>query len=686
MFKRFSFLCCFLCLINTLQAQESVAFCDQLQALKSLVNEKHFQPKHVDDSLSSGVFNVFLSKLDERKRLFLQEDISAFDKDKYSIDDFIASNDCSFIEKYSQILSKRINDVKHIISGFETQSLNYSGNDTLRFKPDASATYFKNESQLKSFWSKRIRHNVLYEIIEKDSVLASIKKNFKRLEKEIKPKIIQKELCKLDELLNRHGSLEQYVQEAFLNAYLAYHDPNSIFFNASDKATYVNQLSNDQLSFGIITSKSDNGNIIISHIIPGSPAFVDGNFDTNDIIKSLESNGQLLETYCVSNQDVLAFTNNEKHNTITFKIKKQNGNVKSITLTKTKTKIEENSVTGYLIENEVKLGYIRINSFYSDFESPNGLGVANDVAKELYKLQKEQIEGLIIDLRFNGGGSMKEATDLSGMFINRGPLSIVKYSDGETYTIRDMNRGALFTKPIIILINNFSASASEFFAAAMQDYNRAIIIGASSYGKASAQGIVPLDEASDFGFSKLTIEKFYRITGKSHQSQGVIPDIELPNLYDNFKTEEKYTDYALQNDSVTPTLTFVPKPPFPLEKLRSNSEKRISNSNAFGAVKQLNQLIIDNYFELETAYKLTVDNVYKFKEDYHSKWDTYSALIDFKNLNLSIENTDSTDEVLLYNDTQKTINDALLNDIKTDIYISEAYYILNDFINLKTTN
>lgn len=668
------------------QSQEQTQFCKQLQAIKSLVKKEHFKPKPIDDSLSVGVYDLFLTQLDKSKRFFTQDDINSFEEDRLQLDDYIINDDCSFIDKYSTILSERIENAKQIIESFSKTKFDYSGKDTLHFAPDETYEYLQNTTQITNFWSKRLRYNILFELIEKDSVFENLSTNFKKQEKDIKPKIIQKELCKLEELQNKKGSLPQFVKEAFLNAYVAFHDPNSSFFNAADKTTYVNTLSNDQLSFGIITSKNDNGDIIIVHVTPGSPASIDGNFETNDVIKSLEANGVILETYCVSNEDILAFINNEQNKTITFKIKKQDNSVRTVNLTKTKTKIEDNTVTGYVIKDKANVGYISINNFYSDFESPNGLGVANDVAKELYKLQKENIDALILDLRFNGGGSMKEAADLSGMFINRGPLSILKYGNGEIFTIKDMNRGSLFMKPIVILINNFSASASEFFAAAMQDYNRAIIVGAPTHGKASAQVILPLDEDSELGFSKLTVEKFYRITGKSHQSVGIIPDIRLPDLYDNFKTEERFSAFALDNDSIEPILKYLKLKAFPLKKLIAKSTTRLANNPSFEAVKSLNKLIIDNYFELETEYPLTLEKVYYNINAYHSKWKNFNKIINQNPSSLLVSNTSSTIEVLSYNDDQKNINDAILKSIQNDIYISEAYHILLDLININITD
>jgi len=675
-------LCCFF----IAQPQEQQKFCNQLQAIKTLVQKEHFKPKFLNDSLSVGVYQLFLKQLDNNKRFFTQKDIDLFETDRLQLDDYITNNDCSFIDKYSDILIERIEHTKQVISNFSKVEFDYSGKDTLHFAPKTTYKYLDNNSKIISYWSKRLRYDILFELIEKDTLIEHLSVNFKTQEKEIKPKIIQKELCKLEELQNKNGGLSQFVKEAFLNAYVAYHDPNSTFFNATDKTTYVNSLSNDQLSFGIITTKNENGDIIIAHIAPGSAAFTNGGFETNDVIKSLQSNGIVLETYCVSNEDIIAFTNEKDNKTITFKIKKQNGTIKNIELTKTKTKIEDNTVTGYLLKDKARIGYISINNFYSDFESPNGLGLANDVAKELYKLQKENIEALILDLRFNGGGSMKEAADLSGMFINRGPLSILKYGNGDTFTIKDTNRGALFLKPIVILINNFSASASEFFAATMQDYNRAIIVGSTSHGKASAQVILPLDEASELGFSKLTVEKFYRVTGQSHQSIGVIPDIQLPNLYNDFKTEERFSPFALENDSIKPILKYDRLKELPLEILANKNQIRIKNNSAFDAIKSLNKLIIENYFELETEYPLTLQNVYHAISNYHSQWEILNNSIENSTSSLIVSNTNTTNEILSFNDNQKAINKSILDTLQKDIYITEAYHILLDFLTLNTTN
>ncbi|MBO6632013.1 MAG: hypothetical protein JJ936_10740, partial [Psychroserpens sp.] len=674
----------FLCLVST--AQEQDQFCDQLQALSHTVAENHFSPKTVDDQLSAEIFELFLSNLDSDKRFFYQSDIDTFISDKEQIDDYINSGDCSFINKYVDTLNSRINQAKNVIAELEFKTFDYSGKDTLRFKREKDYSYLKNENALSKYWNKRIRYNILYSLIESDSSLTTIKSEFKSRASELKPKLIRKEICKLDELQNRSGSIAHYVKELFLNVYVLAHDPNSSFFNATDKEMFEDSLSNDALTFGIITAQNDDGDIVIAHITPGSAAFKDGNFEVNDIIKSLRTDRETLETYCISNSDVVAFTSDHNHNTITFKIKKQSGTIKDIELTKTKTKVEENSVKGYIIEDKSKVGYINIQNFYTNLESPNGLGLSNDVAKELYKLQKENISGLILDLRFNGGGSLKEAADLSGMFINRGPLSIFKYNNGETFTVKDLNRGSLFTKPIVVLVNNYSASASEFFAAAMQDYNRAVIVGATTHGKATAQVIIPISESAELGFTKLTVEKFYRITGESHQAKGIVPDIALPNLYDNFRTQEQFEAHALKNDSIS-GLNGIPKlQDLPIKELFKLSQARVKNDLPFKSIKALNRLILDNYFELDTEYLLTLDNVFNETKSYHDQWDILNQQIDANAPDLDVTNPSWSNDFLTASSEEKLINAVTLKDIREDIYIEEANAILQDLIQLKSAN
>ena len=684
MFKKYFLLLSLLLSLNALSQNE--IFCEQLLQLKALVKSSHYSPKPINDSLSKGIYKLFINSLDENKKLFTKHDIKDFESDLYKFDDYLNSENCEFINAYTNKLKERIELSKTYINELKDKSLNYSGLDTLYFDTDLDFTYFADSNSVKKYWNKKIRYNIVIKLIENDSVFDNIKTNFEVLEHQIKPQIIQNELCLLDELLNQNGGINQFVKESFLNAFLNYQDPNSIYFNTSNKVQFETYVANSQLSFGITTSKDSKGDIVISYIAPGSPAFKNIDLEVNDVIKSMKHKDAILETYCVSNEDISDYISDKNKQTIIFKIKKSNGLVLDIELTKKVIEIETNNVRGYLTKSNQTIGYVKIPSFYTDLESPNGLGMANDIAKEIYKLKKENIQGLIIDLRFNGGGSMKEASDLCGMFIDRGPVSIIKYNNDETYTMKDFKRGSVFAKPIVVLVNHFSASASELFASVMQDYNRAVIVGTSTHGKSSAQVILPLDEKKDLGFAKLTVEKFYRPTVRSHQSIGVIPDIIIPSLYDNFETQERYSSFALQNDSIEPNINYIRLKELNINKLKLLSNNRIATSNNFKSISKMNIELIKNYIHKKKQYPLTLDNIYNDIDSYRKLWDWFKNATNHDLTHLKFVNTTSTNQIIQYEASAQESNKAILDDLSEDIILQETHAILMDLINSKTTN
>lgn len=664
-------------------SQDNTLFCEQVSALQDLVKSQHYKPKPVNDSLSKAVFHLFLERLDSEKNFLLQSDVDKLNPDALLLDNYITSGNCNFIDKYITTLESRINSAKALFESFKSTPLDYSGKLSLQFTPNSEYNYFLSADKLKIGLSKLVAYRVISKLIDDHGDLDYIKANFESLEQKAKPKVIQNEICRLEEILNKNGGVSNFAKEAFLNALVQYNDPNSTYFNQSEKIEFENSLSIDQLSFGIITNKNKDGDIVIAHIIPGSSAFKNGNLEVDDVLKSLTANASTLETLCVSNEDIIAFTNEEENKTITFSVKKKNGTIQDITLTKSQIKVEDNAIRGYVIEGALSLGYIRIPSFYTNRESPNGRGLTSDIAKELYKLQKEKISGLIIDLRFNGGGSMQEALDLSGMFIDRGPLSIIKMNNNETFTIRDSKRGSFFNKPIILLVNNYSASASEFFASAMQDYNRAILVGSRTYGKSSAQLILPLSEEKNLGFCKLTVESFYRVTGRSLQSIGVLPEITLPSLYNNFESNESFKPYALTNDTIAITLKHRPLAPLKIDSIKANSLARVENSKRFQAIKTNNQALITRLFEKGERYPLTLDAVYKNQNDRNKFMEkVFSNIIDTTDTPLvGIKNTASTNEILSFNIEEKKMNDFIIDELSRDVYIKEVQSILIDYLN-----
>ncbi|MAN27167.1 MULTISPECIES: carboxy terminal-processing peptidase [Mesonia] len=662
--------------------QKNEAFCKEMEALSLLVDELHYQAKPIDDSLSTAVFHLFLENLDENKRLFNQEQVNKFKEQDYlQLDDYLKANDCSFLNKYVVELEKSIAHAQKSLEALRTVPLDFSGNLKLSFSPKEKHHYSKNKDSQTTYWKKKISYELIANLTEEDSLLTQVEKTLKEEGQELKNKLIDQQLCLLSETTNQFGGIQKFVEKQFLNAFANYQDPHTTYLDRSDKVSFETYISSNQATFGIYTTKNKEGEIEIAQIVPGSSAFKNSELEEGDILKNLLSQNDELLVSCVSNQEVINFMNNENHHQTTFKVKKKNGPIKTVKLTKTVIKVEENSTRAYTLNNENKrIGYLKIPSFYTDLESPNGLGVANDVAKEIFKLQQENIDGLILDLRNNGGGSMKEAITLSGMFIDKGPISIVKTHKGRVSTLRDPYRGKVLDKPILILVNQFSASASELFAGAMQDYHRAIVVGSPTFGKSTVQSIFPLDENEKLGFSKITIQKFYGINGTTHQFKGIQPDIILPSIYDDIERGERFLPYALNSDSVEVTLQPLKLKKINTSPLKEKSANRINSNQTFDKVKKLNGKFKSEYLTKETEYALTVENIYKDVEAFQHLLNEFSE-VKTEKPDFSVENTSSTKNILIFNKDDKELNEKIVQSIAEDIYIEEAFLIITDLLN-----
>ena len=345
-------------------------------------------------------------------------------------------------------------------------------------------------------------------------------------------------------------------------------------------------------------------------------------------------------------------------------------------------KAEDNSVYSYIIGKENPMGYINIPSFYTSMDNDEYKGVADDVAKEILKLKEENINGLILDLQFNGGGSMDEVVRLAGMFIDFGPLSIVVDKNNSRTVVKDYNRGSLYTGPMVILVNGFSASASEFFAGVMQDYNRAVIAGNRTLGKASMQTILPVNTQNTHDFVKVTIDKFYRITGKSSQYSGVEPDVVMPAYLDKLLPRESSMDTALKNDTLKTRLKYTPVPDDILKEIKLLSETRIKTDNDFNTIVSESNKIEILYETDKKPLALNFDAIF---DDVHSLDETWKSINEAgeKEHNDYVKPPRSTYQKIMYDDFLSNANEYRVKLVKTNPYIKEGINILNDINRLK---
>ncbi len=341
---------------------------------------------------------------------------------------------------------------------------------------------------------------------------------------------------------------------------------------------------------------------------------------------------------------------------------------------------EDNSVYSFVINGEVPMGYLKIPSFYTEMDNKSIKGCADDVAKEIEKLKEENIHGLIIDLQFNGGGSMEEVIKMAGMFIDFGPLSVVVDKNGSRQVLKDYHRGNIYNGPMVVLVNGFSASASEFFSVIMQDYNRAIIVGSRTMGKASMQTIYQMEEENPSNFVKLTIDKFYRVTGKSSQYIGILPDIELPSYLDDLLPRENTLPTAMENDSIETRIRFKKlSQPF-LSVIAANSASRIKNSPDFTEVQEVNKKVMEIYNTEKAPVALNFDSVFNDVHSMDNIWKSISNAEE-KEQGLRIKTPNDTYQKIMYDDFLSNTNEYRLKLVKTSPHVKESFNILNDLYN-----
>jgi carboxyl-terminal processing protease len=663
----------------SLFGQNSAKTCELLSKINALIQHEHFHPKPVDDSLSVFVFDTFMDGLDGNRNLFTKIEYEKLCKHRLLIDNYILQNDCSFMNDFVTMYQWALIRKKSTLEKIQNEELDYTAKDTVKFSKK-NFPFDLEAKNIDKVWRKRIKYDILEDISKLSSNLDSLNQHFLELEKISKVKIFDTNLCKVNSILDSKNGLGYDLQNDFLNIFCMYFDPHTNYFSQDAKTSFMSGLTTSGLSLGLNVSLNDKEEIVVEEIVPGGPAARAEKFEKDDVIlKVSNKKGEDYTVSCASLEKIGELIYSDSNEEIELTIQKKNGNILAVLLKKQVMKATANAVSSFIVEKEIKVGYINIPNFYSDFDGYSEQGCADDVAKEIIKLNQDNIQGLVIDLQDNGGGSMEEAIKLAGMFIDYGPVSVLVNSKNKQSVLKDYNRGSVYYGPIVILINGNSASASEFFTATMQDYNRAIIVGSKSLGKASMQTILPLDENKQ-DFVKLTVEKFYRITGDSNQIKGIIPDIALPVLYDSIVPREISFKTALKYDVINSKARFSPfrKDYYPAIIALSNS--RLKNNARFNEISVANQEINALYNDPKEPLQVTFKEVFNDIHKIDSLWKKVKEISKTEST-CTISNNSYDSEKLKLDPFQQEINTYKIKDLKTSPYIEEAVAILNDINN-----
>lgn len=660
----------------TMNAQNNEKACNIFAKISSTLQTKHFKPKPIDDSLSVYVFNAIMENLDDRRMLFLQEDHDKLAKHKYLIDDYINNKDCSFFTDFITVYKQALERNKNNVTELGKQNILAGSNDTLFFSK-TSFPYHKEPAKLKNFVRKKLVHDILEDIAKQSKDKDSLKVHFTKLSKLSQEKIVESYLCKANSELNPPNGFDSSIYNRFFSIFCSYYDPHSTYFSYNDKASFMSTISTENMSLGIVVSQNANEEIVVDEIVPGGPAYRTNKISKGDQVVKLTTDGKDYHVNCASLEAISSIVFSDTYKTVGLTMRKNDGTIYSVTLQKEVMKAEDHTVYSFILgEGDNKVGYIKIPSFYTAADK-SIRGVADDVSKEITKLKKDNIQGLILDLQFNGGGSMDEVIKMSGMFIDFGPLAVITDTRYSFNTVKDYNRGTLYDGPLVVLVNSFSASASEFFAGIMQDYNRAVIAGSNTLGKATMQTIVPLDENNPQDFVKVTVDKFYRVTGKSSQYKGIRPDVEMPVFFDKLLPRESSMPTAMKNDSINFNLKFRRLSKEPIGQAAEMGKKRVAQNPDFAKVKDINSRVNSLLIKDKKPLPLNFDAVFADVHSMDDIWKDINAATE-KQQPIAVSNTSFATEIILKDEYQKNSFEHKMKSIKSDPYILESLRILLD--------
>lgn len=663
----------------SLSAQQAEKTCITVSKIYRLIQQEHYSPKPLDDSLSVYVFDTFIDGLDPNRNILTKADYEKLVKYRLLIDDYITDGSCDFIDDFTDTYKFALQRKKSTLEKLQQVPFDYTTKDTVKFSRE-SFPFDLKEADIEKVWNKRLRFEVLEDIAKYSKNKDSLQLHFAELEKKSRAKIFENNLCKASSMLEGKKGLENTLHNSFLDIFCNYFDPHSNYFSVDARSSFVSALSTSNLSLGLTMGLNENEEITIGEIIPGGPASQNGQFEKGDVIVKVDNKkGDEYWVSCTSLDAISEIIFSDLNIEIQLTIRKKNGKILDVDLVKQVMKANENSVYSYIAEKDgSRVGYIKIPNFYSDFDSNTEIGCADDVAKEIVKLQDDKIDGLVIDLEDNGGGSMQEAIKLAGMFIDSGAVSVLQDSRKRQEIVKDPKRGAVYYGPVVLLINGNSASASEFFSAALQDYKRAVVIGSTSLGKASMQTIVPIDDKNEDDFIKITIQKFYRITGDSNQIKGIIPDVPLPVLFDSLIPREKNYKTALKYDSIASKAKYRPYPVPEWDRMVQMSRDRTQNSSTFLELKKLNIGINKAYNRQRKPVRLTFDDVFIDAHEVDSLWKEVKEVSE-KPTAAIITATSWQNEKMKSDKFEQDISAFKIKEVKTNPYLEEAIAIIKDY-------
>ena len=651
----------------------------------------HFAPKQWDDSFSRKIYHSYLNELDPGGKFFTQADINSLSSFEDQLDDELKGAPVNFYKKANGLYKVRLADARVLVTEILNKSFNFTGNDTYHVKKE-NMNFPSTDSEKKQRWENYLKYQVLNqfeELLQQRPKDSSLPADQHLLQAKARASVLKVEMRILDNLQKLTTDEEAF--NIYLNDVVSLYDPHSNYFLPVERRGFQEDMTGIYYGIGALLAEDKKGSISISELMIGGPAWKSGQVDPGDIIIKVRQNStdSTINVEGWSMADVIKLTRGTKGSFVTITFRKKEGTLKEVMLQRDALQLEDSFVKSAVIGDSEKLGYIFFPKFYTNFGDANGRSCASDMAKELRKLKSENVKGMIVDIRNNGGGSLGEVINMVGLFTKEGPVVQVKSSNTNPEVEGVKNDGVVYDGPLVILVNEMSASASEIFAGAIQDYKRGIIIGAPTYGKGTVQRSFPVplnfrhwpDSTVDLGTLHVTLQKYYRITGEATQLKGITPDINLPGIYESYDMQEKDQPSALPWDKIA-AADFQPSPDAPvIQKLVADFRNKIAQDTLLQSLQR-------NLHWLATKSDTWSLNLEQFKQQKKQVRDLTSAIkkefVSSRPLNIK-NNRETQLQLENQEDFKQKNNKAWLGNLKNDLYLSRAVSLMYNYIQIKNS-
>jgi carboxyl-terminal processing protease len=682
-----------------------------LELLTFVIDKGHYDPKAIDDSFSKAVYKEYIEALDPSKRFLLQSDIDEFAKYETLIDDEIRDRDLTFFDLSYNRLMQRMEESKKYYKEILSTPFDYNVNED--FNADAEKLPFaKDTDELKDRWRKQLKLSTLSSLterlkIQEDKKNGVVDENDKKPKKEVvsfdekiakkaddgKPKTMEElEVITRESTLKSLDDYFSFVKDfdrenwfsVYANTIAESFDPHTSYFAPEAKEKFDASMSGKFFGIGARLQKK-NDYTEITELISGGPAWRNRELEPGDLVlKVAQGNNEPVDIVGMKLDDVVKKIKGPKDTEVRLTVKKAtDGSIKVIKIIRDEVEIEETYAKSSVVTKDGKLyGVIYLPKFYIDFENKDNRDAAKDITIEIDRLKSQGVEGIALDLRDNGGGSLRTVVDIAGLFIEQGPVVQVKSAGKKKEVLSDTDSRIQWDGPLVIMINNFSASASEILAAAIQDYKRGVIIGSKqSYGKGTVQNVIDLNQfvrnssVGDMGALKTTTQKFYRIDGGSTQLKGVSSDVEMPDRYSYIEIGERDSKSAMPWDKIDPAQYNVWNKQANFDVAVANSKKRLADNPQFKLIDENAKWLSKR--KDENVYSLNLNKFKKEQEAIELQAKKFKAISDYKNK--LVFNSLPNEVALMEKDSVlKEKRVRWHESLSKDAYVEEALNVLGD--------